>query len=116
MFVLDASAIVALFNAYEPVLDLWFRADSGEIVLAFPAVAMMEAGELAGIGSTAWDPVLWAPSLRVLPLGETAAKHLGAWIGSFATRHAVWESEATGWPVLTREPHRYGAGTHVYAV
>jgi hypothetical protein len=116
MFVLDASAMVALFDSYEPLRELWFRADSGEITLGFPAAAIVEAGERAGISPTAWDPVLWSTSMLVLPLGEAAAKRLGAWTGSHAARHAVWESNATGWPVLTCEPDQYGAGAHLYAV
>jgi hypothetical protein len=116
MFVLDASAMVALFNSYDPLLDLWFRADNGELALVFPAAAMVEAADRAGISPTAWDPVLWSTSMCVLPLGEAAGKRLGACTGSLAARQAVWESVATGWPVLTREPELYGAGSHVYAV
>jgi hypothetical protein len=116
MFVLDASAMVALFDSYEPLRELWFRADSGEIALAFPASAMLEAGDRAGISSTAWDPLLWSTSMLVLPLGEAAAKQLGTRTGSHAARHAVWESNATGWPVLTCEPDQYGAGVHLYSV
>jgi hypothetical protein len=50
----------ALFDLYEPLRELWFRADGGEISLAFPATAMVEAGERAGISSTAWGPLLWS--------------------------------------------------------
>ncbi|MEV0134738.1 hypothetical protein AB0H83_40545 [Dactylosporangium sp. NPDC050688] len=116
MFVLDASAIVALFDAYDPLLELWSRADCGEMPLGFPVGAMIEASERAGIRSTAWDPLLWSTSMLVLPLGEAAAKQLGVQTGSLAARHAVWESAATGWPVLTREPDLYGAGAHLHTV
>ncbi|MDG6100641.1 hypothetical protein Daura_03145 [Dactylosporangium aurantiacum] len=116
MFVLDASAIVALFDSYDPVLELWSHADCDELLLAFPVAAMIEAGERAEISATAWDPLLWSTSMRVLPIGEVAAKHLGTQIGSLAARHAVWESAATGWPVLTCEPDLYGAGVHVHAI
>ena len=116
MFVLDASAMVALFDSYDPLLELWFRADRGELCLAFPAMAMVEAGERADIGRTAWDPLLWSASMKVLPLGEVAAKELGAWSGSLATRQAVWESEGTGWPVLTRDPRQYAADAHIFAL
>lgn len=116
MFVLDASAIVAMFDAYEPLMNLWFRADRGDFPLAFPAAAIVEADDQAGIRPTAWEPVLWSPSMKVLPLDEAAATTVSAWSGSLAVRQAIWESEATGWPVLTCDPGQYAAEAYVLAV
>ncbi len=116
MLVFDASAIVALFDAYTPVYNVWRTADRGLSALAFPSAAMVEAGRRAAISETAWDPVLWSPSISVLPLGEAAATQLGAWTGSLAMGHTIWESRATGWPVLTCIPEDYGDGVEIFAV
>ena len=53
----SGNTMVALFDSDEPLRELWFRADSGEISLGFPAAAMVEAA--AGRNrSTGWDPLL----------------------------------------------------------
>lgn len=116
MLVFDASAMVALFDAYKPVYNVWRNADRGHAVVAFPAAAMVEAGRQSEISETAWDPVLWSATVSVLPLGEAAATQIGTWSGSLAVRHAIWESRATGWPVLTRVPEQYDDTVPVIAV
>lgn len=116
MFVFDESALVALFAGYKPVFRVWDSADQGRVVVAFPATAMAEAGRQAEISPTAWDPLVWSVSVRVLPLGESAAKHIGSWTGSLATKHALWESLATGWPLLTCAPDQYGSEVRLIAM
>jgi hypothetical protein len=43
VFVLDASALIALFGAYGPVYEMLKAADAGESQLVFPAAAIAEA-------------------------------------------------------------------------
>jgi len=42
VFVLDATALVALFDAYEPVFALWRRADAEQVALGIPATSIVE--------------------------------------------------------------------------
>ncbi|MEV4517326.1 hypothetical protein AB0K00_51280 [Dactylosporangium sp. NPDC049525] len=116
MFVFDDSALVALFAAYMPVYRLWERADRGQAVVGFPAAAMAAAGHQADVSPTAWDPLLWSVTVSVLPFGEEAAKQVGSWTGSLAAKHVIWESRATGWPVLTCAPEQYGPGVRLLSV
>jgi hypothetical protein len=108
MLVFDESAMVALLDGYMPIYRIWASADRGHVVVAFPTAAMIAASHAADVSETAWDSLLWSASVRVRPLDEAAARHIGSWTGSVATRHVVWESRAIGWPVLTCTPDQYG--------
>jgi hypothetical protein len=116
MLVFDESAMVALFAGYRPIYRIWEAADRGRAVVAFPTAAMAEAGCQADLSQTAWDPLLWSSAVHVLPLGEAAAKQIGSWPGALAAKHVVWESRATGWPVLTCAPDRYGPDVSLISV
>jgi hypothetical protein len=47
-WVLDHTAILALFDAYEPVMRMWHVADAGERQLMFPVCAVAEASYRPG--------------------------------------------------------------------
>ncbi len=118
MIVFDESALVALFSGYLPIYRLWASADRGHVVVAFPAAAMAEAGRQAEVSESAWDALLWSATVKVLPLGQAAATRIGSWSGSgsLAARHTVWESRATGWPVLTCVPDQYGSDVRLVSM
>lgn len=116
MFVLDATALVALLDAYEPVFALWRRADAEQVALGIPATSIVEAGERAAVSASAWEPLLWSPTITVLPFGEAAAVQLGTWSGTLAARHSMWESTHLGWPILTRDGALYAPGAQVLVI
>ncbi|GGM70651.1 hypothetical protein ACFFX1_28790 [Dactylosporangium sucinum] len=116
MFILDASALAALFNSYDPVFQVWLKADRDDLMIGFPAAAMVEASDRIGARPGDWELLLLSAGVVVLPLDQTAAAAIGTWRGSVAACQAVWESRATGWPVLTCDPKQYEPGEHVYPV
>ena len=116
MFVLDATALVALFDAYEPIFALWRRADAEQVALGIPAASIVEASERAEIRASAWEPFLWSPTITVLPIGEAAAVQLGTWSGTLAARHSLWEATQLGWPILTRDGQLYAPDSKVLVV
>jgi hypothetical protein len=116
MFVFDASALIALFDSYEPVFSLWRRANQNRALIGFPAVAMVEASDRIGIVDREWEALLLAEGVVVLPLAETASRQLGSWNGTVAARNAMWESQMIGWPVITCDPKQYESDVLIYPV
>jgi hypothetical protein len=110
VLVFDATALSALIDSYRPVLTRWASANDGTEIIAIPALAIVEVAGTRGVGATAWDAILWPPLVRVLPLGESAAKEIGGWSGPLAARHALWEAQALGCAILTRDAGLYQAG------
>lgn len=116
MFVLDATALVAVIDGSQPAYRIWERADNEELTIAIPALAILDAGEQRQVDRGAWDAILWSPTVEVLPLGQTGAVEIGVWRGVLHARHALWEAERLGWPVLTADPGLYGPQARVLAV
>ncbi|MER7280473.1 hypothetical protein ABT369_39150 [Dactylosporangium sp. NPDC000244] len=110
MLVFDATALAALFDAYQPVWALWRTADQDLGHVGFPALAIVEAGGEVGAPASAWDSILWSKSVTVLPLSERAAVEISAWSGTFGARHALWEALALDCPLITRRPELYAPG------
>jgi hypothetical protein len=110
VFVLDATTLGALFDAYPPVFDLWELADRGELTLAVPALAIVTVKRGHVVRRADWDAVLWPTRVEVLPLTETVAVEIGEWTGELHARHALWEARQMGWPILTRDAGLYAAG------
>lgn len=116
MFVLDGTTLGALFDSYGPIWDAWRRVNDGEIVLGVPATAIVEVAQDRGITRSEWASILWPPSVEVLPLTEAVAVEIGTWNGLLHARHALWESQQLGWPVLTRDRGLYAPGSRVLVV
>jgi hypothetical protein len=116
VFILDATALAALIDSYEPMFAVWHRADAEQVALGIPATSVVEAAEHTGIAASAWDAILWSPTITVLPLGQAAAVHLGTWSGTLAARHSLWESMQLGWPILTRDDRLYAPDAHVLKI
>lgn len=113
VLIFDATALVALFHSHPPVQALWKRADEGATELGFPALAIVEAATMLEAPATAWSSVLWPPAITVLPLDVTVAVEIGAWLGTFAARHALWEARHMDCPIVTRDAALYAPGSAV---
>lgn len=110
MFVFDATALAALFDAYPPVWALWRRADRGQTQLGFPVSAIIEAAQQLDAPVSAWDSILWPPTITALPLMERAAVEISTWKGTLAARHALWEARALNCPLVTCQADLYAPG------
>lgn len=114
--ILDTSALVALFDAYDPVYRLWGRADRGEALLIVPAGAIIEANQQLKASHNAWS-VLFFPR-DVIPTALTAqvAIDIGPWSGSIAQRHVVYEAKTVEGIIVTRNPGDYDKTVAILAV
>lgn len=105
--ILDTSAILALFEAHEPVMARLEAAQAGEMCLLLPTSAIAEAEARVCAGTDGWAAVLLSPGIASLPLTEHAAIEVGQWSGDLATRHAVHEAQAVRAAIMTRRPGVY---------
>lgn len=105
--ILDTSAILALFEAYPPVLKRVADAEAGRLNLVMPAASIADAEAHVRAGTDGWEGVLLTRGLASLPLTEHAAIEVGQWPGDLATRHAVHEAQALGGLIVTRKPGVY---------
>jgi hypothetical protein len=108
--VLDASALVALFDAYDPIYRLWNRADEGARLLIVPAGAVADANGALKASHEAWAAVLAPRDVVATALSEHIAIEIGPWPGSLAARHAVYEARAARAILVTRTPDEYEVG------
>ncbi|MGK5677477.1 hypothetical protein [Actinoplanes sp. URMC 104] len=75
--VLDASALVELFNGHRTLMRLMEDADSGGISLVVPTLAIAEAQAVMNARPAQWDFILAFRGIRTLPLSEHDAIAVG---------------------------------------
>lgn len=105
--ILDGSALVALFEAHEPMMRLYRQAEAGLTNLYLPAVCVADAEQQLGAGTSGWEAILLAAGVVPMPLSESAAIDVGSWPGSLSARHAVYEANLLRGVVVTTEPGGY---------
>lgn len=105
--ILDASAIVALFNGHPELDRLLDLAEKGWVNLLLPTTAIADAEAVVQHGTQGWEPILLTGGVRSLPLAEHTAIEIGSWPGELAVRHAVHEADALRAAVVTTEPGLY---------
>lgn len=107
VWVLDDSAMVAMFAAYPPVMDLVNAAEAGTARVALPACAIAEAS--TGLKSaTGWDAITATAGVAVAPLLERAAIEVGLLAaGGLPARHVAFEARAHRGTVVTTRPGDY---------
>jgi hypothetical protein len=105
--VLDASAIVAMFQGHWRLEDLVKAAERGQAALILPTTAIAEAEADVAAGTSGWEGVLLSEGVRSLSLTEHTAIEIGQWPGELSTRQAVHEARALRAAVVTAEPGRY---------
>lgn len=105
--VLDASALVALFDAHEPLMTLLRQAEQGAANLFLPAACMAEAEGQVRAGVSGWEAILLTPGLVPLDLSSGIAVAIGQWPGTLGARHAVYEQTALRAMVVTTTPAAY---------
>lgn len=107
LHVLDATALVALFDAHPPIMSLYRRAEEKKLLLGFPAAAIAEANASIGGGFDAWQAIMLDHAVVGLPLAEFIAIEIAGWPGELGVRHAVYEAKQTAGAVVTRKPGAY---------
>jgi hypothetical protein len=108
--VLDASALVALFAAEEPVMRLWREADVGQRHLLFPACAVAEASHQLGATFGEWEALLWPAEVELVPLDGSDVFDTARMAGTLAVRHTVAVAQAVRGAIVTRAPWQYPPG------
>ncbi|MBB2946820.1 putative nucleic acid-binding protein [Actinoplanes lutulentus] len=120
--VLDASALVELFQGHPRLLELLGGAADGDFSIAVPAVAVAEAQAVLAVTGSAWSAILGRTGVTELPLSADAAVDVGdiarprllhhpvhsALIGPIMVGQVIWETKQMGAVVVTRVPEAYG--------
>lgn len=106
--ILDASALIALFDAHDTVYRLWGRADRGELLLIVPAGAIVEANETLQTTESAWSVLLYPRDVIPTALSTSVAIEIATWAGTVGRRHVTYEALAVAGIVVTRNPDDYG--------
>ena len=107
--VLDASALLTLFDGNPAVMRLLDDAELGEVFLLMPAVAIAEAESVIRAGVRLWEPFLLFPGVRALELTEHTAIESGRLMNRapLMVAEVVYEAQAMNAVVVTRIPEAY---------
>jgi hypothetical protein len=96
VYVFDPTALVLLFAAHSPTVEVYEKATR----VAFPAAAIGEANVQIQANEDGWEAVLLAPNVDVLDLTASAA--LAASTGpTLGMGHAICEAERLRGIVVT---------------
>lgn len=106
--VLDASALIALFDGHELLFRMLQQSERGEARLILPAVAVAEAETTLRAGYDGWSLLFFSPGVDVVSLDQSTAVSLGGLEGPLAARHARHAADAASCPLVTRRPGDYG--------
>ncbi len=110
-WVLDHTALVALFDGSPVPFGLWTDAEQGRATAIFPAAALAEAAHLASTRESAWEALLReVPGVLVTSLSEPTALASAHMPGPLVVRQVVWEAQASGGVIVTRAPWQYPTG------
>lgn len=110
-WVLDHTALVALFAGHPELFDLLEAADQGQEKLILPAVAVAEASQLVSATDGSWRVILqMRPNVVVTELDESTAIGTARHAGTLPVRHVTYEAEAARGVIVTRAPWQYPAG------
>jgi hypothetical protein len=107
LWVVDHTALMALFSAHREVMALWELADQGEAMLVMPAAAVAEASHHVGADDNAWRALLHPANVQIAPLDGAAAIGSSAIAGSLAARHVAYEARTASGIIVTRAPLQY---------
>ncbi|MFI6228706.1 hypothetical protein ACIBCR_15495 [Micromonospora echinospora] len=105
--ILDASAIVALFDAHPPVFDLLTRSQDGDLTMVMPAAAVADANAKIRASFDSWQPVLLTAGVTITPLDSHIAIEICEMPGDLATKHVVYEARVMRAVVVTCNPGMY---------
>jgi hypothetical protein len=105
--VFDHTAIIALFRGSRPAFHLWQLADSDQLTLIMPAVAVAEANHVIGGNSDTWRAILDPGRVIVTPLDESTAIDVGPAVGTLVIRQVVREASQVRGEIVTQAPWQY---------
>ena len=112
--VLDASALITLFDGNLDVLNMLTDAESGDVFLLMPALAIAEAELVLRAGARLWEPFLLFRGVRSLELTEHTAiesANLAAEnpspVSPLMIAQAVYEAQNVNGVVVTQTPAAY---------
>jgi hypothetical protein len=114
--ILDASALIALFNGHPDLLRLLRDAGDGGAFLLLPTVAVAEAESALHAGASLWTPFLMFHGVSSLDLtvhtaieaaAVAALETPGAIAGPLMAGQVVYEARALNAVVVTQVPQFY---------
>lgn len=107
IWVLDSSALAALFDGHGKVFAMLREADAGRARMLLPAVAVAEAATMLRAGTEEWALLFFAAGVEVIELDRATAIELGNLPGPLGARHAMHVARASDAAVVTRSPGDY---------
>lgn len=105
--VLDASAIVALFEGHGLLMRWLEESDRDERMLILPTAAMAEAETSLRAGYLGWAFMFLSAGVQVLHLDQSTSISVGGFDGPLGARHARQEADAVRATIITRRPADY---------
>jgi hypothetical protein len=119
--VLDASALVQMFQGHPLLMQLLDDAEQSNVVILVPTLAIAEAEAVMGAGMRMWEHFLALRGLRAMELTEHTAIETGRLAsdglrvggdqpllgGQLMTAQVVWEAQTMTAPIITQYPALY---------
>jgi hypothetical protein len=105
--ILDASALVRLFDGHPQLLRMLDDAEAGRVFLLLPTAAIAQAQRALRAESRLWDPFLLFAGVRALELTEHTAIEAGLLEGPIAVTQGVYEARMMNAAVVTAMPQAY---------
>lgn len=102
----DDTALIALFDAHQPVYRLWLNAEADGTVILIPAGCVFAANVRLRTTDGAWAAILGAERVAVLELTAGRALAASAYSWNVAVGHASVEARDVDATIVTA---RYGA-------
>lgn len=102
----DDTALLALFDAHQPVYRLWLDAEADGTLILIPAGCVAAANVRLRTADEAWDAVLGADHVTALDLTPSRALAASAYSWDVAVGHASVEARDVDATIVTA---RWGA-------
>ncbi len=105
--ILDASAMVRLFDGHPMLMRMLIDAEQGNVFLLLPAAGIAQAQRVVQARADLWSQFLMFTGVRALELTEHTAIEAGLLDGDISVTQVVFEARTMNALVVTAVPEAY---------